>query len=530
MRRTEPADTFLRLNFLLFVGAALFLCIPPLKAESGRWAVVAGSNYGGSERVPLRYAEDDARKMVRVLRELGFFPETQIRILLDSTPADMLGAIRRASPGERGDLLVVYYSGHADGDGLLMGDERLGLAELKQAVSTANADVALIILDACNAGAAIQTKGGRSAPSFIRFTDARRAKGRVILTSASASELAQESDEIGSSVFTHYLVSGLRGAADRSGDRRISLEELYRYVYDRTVHRTVDTLPGVQHPSFSYDLKGEGSIVLTDLNSESNGIILSAESAGDYLIFDRDRRTVVAELEKTPGESRLIPLSPGDYTLKKRLHDRLLVAQVEVKTGQRIEVQDAGMQEVDFEHPTAKGWDLMLRSRPSRWEAQALAGWTAFLSAPAGGIWSAPLAGAGLRLRGWPARHWAARLSMTAGAWEHENPVGDRRIPYTLVMFNTGFSVGRMLEYGPYLAEAGARATFVFLQRRFDNAGLVYTDQTPGGGGGAYALASVQLGRFRIAVEVSGGLHVFPAADTVAVPYFSGGMVLGLGL
>jgi hypothetical protein len=159
-----------------------------------------------------------------------------------------------------------------------------------------------------------------------------------------------------------------------------------------------------------------------------------------------------------------------------------------------------------------------------------LAGWTAFSRAPAGGVWSSPLAGAGLRLRGWPGRHWATRLAVTAGAWEHQNPIGDTGIDFTLVMLNVDLSVGRTLEYGPYLAEAGARASFVFLQRRFDDRGYVDSDQTPGGGVGAYALVSIQLGPVRLALEASGGLLLFPAADRVAIPYVSGGLLACFGL
>jgi hypothetical protein len=499
-------------------------------AESGRWAIVAGNNHGGGRRLPLRYAEEDARRLARVLSELGYFPVGQVRLLLDASPREMLDAVRQAAPaGGRAELLVVFYSGHADGESLLMGERRLGMAELKAAVAQAPADVALVILDACNAGAAVQTKGGRSAPSFIRFTDARRTRGRAILTSASASELAQESDDIGSSFFTHYLVSGLRGDADRSGDRRVSLDELYRYVYDRTVHRTANTLPGVQHPSYSYDLKGEGSVVLTDLNSKSNGIVLPKEAQGSYLIFDRDRRTVVAELSKQAGTRQLIPLSPGGYSLKKRLEDKLLVAEVEVKAGRMVEVPDGAMESAEFEHPTAKGWDLMLRSRPRRWEAQALATWTAFSRSPAGGVWSYPAAGVALRRRGWPAGRWATRLSFSAGAWGHTNPVGDREIPFTLLTFTADASMGPFLEYGPFAAELGARASFVFVQRRFDDAGFKDSDQTPGAGAGAYALASLQLAQFRLAVEASSGLLAFPGADRVAIPYVAAGLSLGVG-
>jgi uncharacterized caspase-like protein len=57
------------------------------------------------------------------------------------------------------------------------------------------------------------------------------ASGEVVITSSSADELSQESDEVGGSYFTHYLLSGLRGAADTSGDGEVTLDEAYRYVY-----------------------------------------------------------------------------------------------------------------------------------------------------------------------------------------------------------------------------------------------------------------------------------------------------------
>lgn len=69
---------------------------------------------------------------------------------------------------------------------------------------------------------------GRATVHFD-FDEARSYEGRVYITSSAAGERAQESDEIQGSVFTHYLLAGLRGAADDSGDRRVSLEEAYRF-------------------------------------------------------------------------------------------------------------------------------------------------------------------------------------------------------------------------------------------------------------------------------------------------------------
>ena len=45
-------------------------------------------------------------------------------------------------------------------------------------------------------------------------------------------EAAQESDRICASYFTHYLVSGFRGAADLSGDGKVTLNEAYQFAFN----------------------------------------------------------------------------------------------------------------------------------------------------------------------------------------------------------------------------------------------------------------------------------------------------------
>ena len=65
--------------------------------------------------------------------------------------------------------------------------------------------------------------------------------GQVLITASSASEDAQESDAIQGSFFTHFLTSGLRGAADRDNDGKVTLGEAYEFAYAHTVSNTVGT-------------------------------------------------------------------------------------------------------------------------------------------------------------------------------------------------------------------------------------------------------------------------------------------------
>jgi hypothetical protein len=108
-------------------------------------------------------------------------------------------------------------------------------------------------------------KGGHPGPAFtIRLSDEVSSTGEALLTSSAADELALESREIGGSFFTHHLVSGLRGAADTSGDGKITLAEAYQYAFERTVSATASMTIGTQHPGYDYRLPGRGDLVLSE--------------------------------------------------------------------------------------------------------------------------------------------------------------------------------------------------------------------------------------------------------------------------
>jgi len=60
-------------------------------------------------------------------------------------------------------------------------------------------------------------------------------EGTIVLTAGTLTEDAQESDQLGGSFFTHYLLSGLRGAADDNGDHIITVAEAFDYTRVQTI-------------------------------------------------------------------------------------------------------------------------------------------------------------------------------------------------------------------------------------------------------------------------------------------------------
>src|SRR3712207_6005300 len=79
--------------------------------------------------------------------------------------------------------------------------------------------------------------GGVRRPPFLSDLSVH-ARGHAFLTASSADEAAQESDRIQGGFFTHYFLSGLRGAADTSRDGRVTLAEAYQFSYGETLRRT----------------------------------------------------------------------------------------------------------------------------------------------------------------------------------------------------------------------------------------------------------------------------------------------------
>lgn len=302
-------------------AAVLALVAWPALAETRRLAIVVGNNAGNGDVPPLRYAESDAGKMARVLVELGDVNPDDVLLLQGRRTGELEAAIAEArervtffkrSPDVR-SVLMFYFSGHSDGEAIELGPEKLAYARLKALLSGTGADVRLVIVDACRSGAGLREKGGKPADAFtIRFADTLQATGEAFITSSAANEAALESSEVMGSYFTHNLISGLRGAADSSGDKLVTLAEAYRYAYDRTVSATAMLSVGAQHPNYDFRLSGQGELVISSLLKPS--ALLVMPEADRSLISDLARDQVIAELPS--GQARELALPPGQYGVR----------------------------------------------------------------------------------------------------------------------------------------------------------------------------------------------------------------------
>ncbi|MCK6551488.1 caspase family protein [Myxococcota bacterium] len=325
-----------------------------------RFAYIVAANDGGPGRAVLRYAVSDAKTFAGVLRELGGVEAGDQVLAIEPTRAQLEAGFRDLSQritaaketASRVELLV-YYSGHSNENGLLLGRDLVSYPDLRAALDAVPADVRIAILDSCASGAITRLKGGKHRAPFLA-DQSTQVKGYAVLTSSSEDEAAQESDRIGASFFTHFLVSGLRGAADLSSDGRVTLNEAYHFAFHETLARTARTLSGPQHPAYDIQLAGSGDLVMTDIRATSAGLTLPEELFGRIHLRDASGR-LVAELDKPAGRVIELGLAPGEYEVLVDQKGTRHQGAVALREGARTPLVLASMKRVDAELTAARG-------------------------------------------------------------------------------------------------------------------------------------------------------------------------------
>lgn len=227
------------------------------------WAVVVGiATY--THMPSLRYTDDDAYQFYAFLKspEGGALPDEQLRVLIDdnATQSNVLTALRSvAAKADDNDVLLFYYSGHGvegafipvDFDGY---SYQLQHSEIRKIMEQSRAKQKLVLGDACHSGSLIGANltndmWAAKAPMkdmLDRYYKAFEncAGGMALLMSSKSKEVSLEDSGLRSGVFSHYLVRGLKGEADRNADQIVSIQELFDYVQAKVSSYTA----GAQNP------------------------------------------------------------------------------------------------------------------------------------------------------------------------------------------------------------------------------------------------------------------------------------------
>ena len=183
------------------------------------------------------YIDDDAVSMYNMLLSSGNWESSHIKLLLNenATKKSIRDNITQwlDDREDQDDVVLIYFCGHgwripfykrAEGHAHIVpydtsdwhySKEVITDRELDSWLDELESNKTVVILDSCYSGRMLSL----------------RQEGRVILTAGGKYLLCpvDESEELGHGIFTHFLLQGFNGLADKNNDSWVSAEEAFRY-------------------------------------------------------------------------------------------------------------------------------------------------------------------------------------------------------------------------------------------------------------------------------------------------------------
>jgi hypothetical protein len=256
------------------------------------------NDYQNKDSVPpLQYAVADAKEVAETFEHLlSASTGKRIRELLNgqATRANLVRQLFEQLPSEvrPSDTVVIFFSGHGapdastdaqgnvetfllpiDADPQKLFSTAIRMNDVGTILRRLRSERIVFLADTCYSGAAAVGINGaksvgiagvamRGGVGLKAIPERPRGKGVAVMTASTGIQVAQEKQDVGHGVFTHYLLKGLQGAADANHDGRVTVDELYEYVRNQVSAAT----NGKQTPQISRDPTA-GDIVLSNVTT-----------------------------------------------------------------------------------------------------------------------------------------------------------------------------------------------------------------------------------------------------------------------
>jgi hypothetical protein len=224
--------------------------VPPAPGTEGRRQAILIGIEEYHKAPPLRYTANDVRQLAMTLRERGDYDVLEIvNSARENNTQSESGAIEKKikeclTKLGPDDNVLVYFSCHGfrDEEGKLYlaqidcdpanpAPGGVPVAWLREQLAACRAKFKLLVIDACHGGAEKgkeETVGVAAKELGMPFGDLTSV---VTLASSQGDEKSLIWFEKRQSLFTYWVNQGLKGHADQNGDSRVTIDELYDFVF-----------------------------------------------------------------------------------------------------------------------------------------------------------------------------------------------------------------------------------------------------------------------------------------------------------
>lgn len=305
--------------------------------SKGRALVVAVSGYKHVDVLPVEVL-NDAHDIVDVLTNAalcGYLP-ANVKVLKDAEATkarivEELGWLAASSSED--DTAIFYFSGHgghfSDGNsGTYLCpvnfrlDDVVGTgieaAEVTTLLRAVRSNRLAVLLDACHAGGAgalkaLSTNTFKAGIAGTALEKLGSGIGRVIVASSTEEEYSRILPNMRNSLFTHFLLEGLRGAAHHRGDGLIRILDLFTYVAREVQAK------GTQHPVLKADALQDNFPLALFMGGAKSAMNATNQLQGSASSGDgRKVEALLAKLYPTgPGDSEIWSRAGGDMSTLK---------------------------------------------------------------------------------------------------------------------------------------------------------------------------------------------------------------------
>ncbi|CAN5417234.1 hypothetical protein BH10CYA1_BH10CYA1_02140 [soil metagenome] len=209
------------------------LAAPANRPIRDKWALIVGISKFKDSSLNLRYPSKDAKDFYDFLIASAGFKKDHIKLLVDeeATRGHILSELgdkwlpRVANPD---DLVVIYISSHGSASDMDVGGVNYLLAhdtevdnlyasglpmqDLTRIIKgRVHSDRIVLVLDACHSGATtVSDSKGLSRHTNVNADDIAQGTGQLVISSSMPNQVSWESKKDQNSVFTKYLMEGLK--------------------------------------------------------------------------------------------------------------------------------------------------------------------------------------------------------------------------------------------------------------------------------------------------------------------------------